>query len=366
MDERRKDGSYAKDRILKEVVAFANAYGGVMVIGIDESDTKPAVATRITVVPSCAELAESLKLVFRDRVEPQLARIDIAGIPTEENGSGVVIIRVGKSRLAPHRVKRTLICPIRRADRSEEMTMREIQDMTLNVSRGLEGLEKRLAERCKNFSLEFTRPNFDRKLGFRVTGVPVVDEVRFDRVFQRGALIDGFEAPTKTISSDSHGGEAFRAPVASSGMARWRPLLRGARAEREFKRGIGEFYFCYSELHCDGLVELGWIQDCSEVLWSEKLIAMFAYLAFWADQIRRKADAATLEYALSAEIRTSGNVVISGPVSNAAELREPFVARFPKYALNEADQIGRLLTQFNRDLWHSLGEDVEDTIYEAR
>ena len=106
-----KMGNYAKDRILKEVVAFANAYGGVLVIGIDESDTKPAVATRITPVPRCQELAESLKLVFRDRVEPQLVRIDVAGIPTEHGGSGVVIIRVGKSRLAPHRVTRTLICP---------------------------------------------------------------------------------------------------------------------------------------------------------------------------------------------------------------------------------------------------------------
>ena len=361
-----KMGNYAKDRLLKEVVAFANAYGGVLVTGIDESDTKPAVATRITAVPRCVELAESLKLVFRDRVEPQLVRIDIAGIPTEDDGSGVVIIRVGKSRLAPHRVTRTLICPIRRADRSEEMTMREIQDMTLNVSRGLEGLEKRLAERCKNFSLEFTRPNFQRKLGFRVTGVPVVDEIRFDRVFQQGALVKGFEVPKKTISRVSYGGDPSQAPVAGSGIQRWRPLLRGARAEREFNSGSGDPYFCYSELHCDGLVELGWIQDCTEGIWSERLIAMFANLAFWADRIRQRADAVTLEYALGAEIRTSGNVIIEGLVSNVADLREPFETRFPKYALNEPDQIGRLLTRFNRDLWHSMGKDVEDTLYEAR
>ena len=124
--------NYAKDRILKEVVAFANAYGGVLVIGIDESDTKPAVAARIAPVPRCVELAESLKLVFRDRVEPQLARVEIVGIETKSDGSGVVVIRVGKSRLAPHRITRTLICPVRRGDRSEEMRMREIQDMTLN------------------------------------------------------------------------------------------------------------------------------------------------------------------------------------------------------------------------------------------
>ena len=92
-----KLGSYAKDRILREVVAFANAYGDVLVLGIDESDEKPAVATEITRIPRCADLAESLKLVFRDRVEPQLARIDIAGIPTRGDGSGVVVICVGNA-----------------------------------------------------------------------------------------------------------------------------------------------------------------------------------------------------------------------------------------------------------------------------
>ena len=167
-----KVGTPAKHRILKEAVAFANAYGGVLVIGIDEdrSGEDSAVASEITPVPRCRALAKSLELVFRDCVEPQLVRIEIAGVPIEEDGAGVVIIRVGKSRLAPHRVTKTLICPVRHGDRSEEMAMRQIQDMTLNVSRGLEGLEKRLAERCKNFSREFSRPSFERRLGFRVTG----------------------------------------------------------------------------------------------------------------------------------------------------------------------------------------------------
>ena len=147
-----KLGSYAKDRILREVVAFANAYGGVLVLGIDESDEKPAVATGIAPIPRCEDLAESLKLVFRDRVEPQLARIDIAGIPTEGDGYGVVVIRVGKSRLAPHRDRRTLICPVRSADRSEEMTMRQIQDMTLNTARGLETAGKETFRAFEAFS----------------------------------------------------------------------------------------------------------------------------------------------------------------------------------------------------------------------
>jgi predicted HTH transcriptional regulator len=36
-----KIGGYARDTLAKEVVAFANAYGGVIIIGIAENDEKP-------------------------------------------------------------------------------------------------------------------------------------------------------------------------------------------------------------------------------------------------------------------------------------------------------------------------------------
>ena len=171
--------------------------------------------------------------------------------------------------------------------------------------------------------------------------------------------------PQKIISRATNGSQGFKGPVAGSGVDGWRPLLRGARSEREFSRISGEPYFCYSEVHCDGLVESGWIQECREGMWSESLTAMFANLAYWADQIRQRADAVALEYALGAEIRTMGKVIISGPVQRVANLTEPIETRFPEYALNELDQIGSLLTRFSRDFWHSMGEDVEDLLYKV-
>ena len=142
MEGKEKIGNQAKEVLLTEAVGFANAYGGAVLLGIRESKAKPPVAARIVPIERCTDLAERLQLVFRDCVEPQLPRIDIFAVPTEGE-KGVVIIRVGKSRLAPHRVKfkKIRICPIRRSDRCEEMSMREIQDMTLNVSRGLERLD---------------------------------------------------------------------------------------------------------------------------------------------------------------------------------------------------------------------------------
>ena len=74
-------GDRAKNEILEEVVAFANAHGGALFLGIRESEEKPAVANEISSVPRCEELAERLKLVFRDCVEPQIPRIEIFAVP---------------------------------------------------------------------------------------------------------------------------------------------------------------------------------------------------------------------------------------------------------------------------------------------
>ena len=118
-------GDRARNELLEEAVAFANAYGGALVLGIAESGTRPPVGAGISPIPRCADLAERLKLMFRDCVEPQIPRIDIFAVPTEDDDGGVVVIRTGRSRMAPHRVKPTRKCPIRRSDRCEEMTMRK-------------------------------------------------------------------------------------------------------------------------------------------------------------------------------------------------------------------------------------------------
>ena len=190
MEGHDKISDRAKDKILMEAVAFANAYGGALLIGVKESKTKPSVAKDITPLPRCAELAERLKLVFRDCVEPQIPGLEIFSIPTVGD-SGVVIVRLARSRLAPHRIIRTRICPIRRADRCEELSMREIQDMTLNVSRGLERLNTTFNVRANQFATEFSRLETpEDAFGIRLTGVPLGDDIRINRVFQRDDIIE--------------------------------------------------------------------------------------------------------------------------------------------------------------------------------
>ena len=151
----RKLGKKAKTAILEGSVAFANAFGGALILGIDEKNSKngPGVANKISPIPRCADLANSLELIFRDCVEPHIPGLEIIPIRTQGD-SGAVVIRVSRSRLAPHRVIPSLVCPIRRSDRCEKMTMREIKDLVLNLARGTEKLDTLLTERSDRFKGE--------------------------------------------------------------------------------------------------------------------------------------------------------------------------------------------------------------------
>ena len=360
-----KIGNHAKDTILKEIVAFANAYGGVLLIGIEESDEKPAVAAKISPIPRCNDLAERLKLVFRDRVEPQLVRIDIVGVPIDGE-SGVVVIRVGRSRLAPHRVTKTRICPVRRADRSEEMTMREIQDMTLNVSRGWERLERRLSERSERFPEEFGRlEQHENAFGIRFTAVPVVDEIRFDHVFQQGSIVRELDMSWRTITQESPTSRQNLDIPPDFPPTTWRPLLRGARAEAY--PPIPDYLpecLGYREIYCDGLVELGYVSiagtvDAPYYLYPDWPIVMFANLAAWADHIRKQVGVSTVEYALEVETRNLGNSGFVGRSGGVRWRQPPMLsnAKFPTYPLNDPDEIPELLAWFHRDFWNSIGRD---------
>ena len=53
MSGENKIGERAKNEILAEVVAFANAHGGALLLGIKESATKPPIAAKISPIPRC-------------------------------------------------------------------------------------------------------------------------------------------------------------------------------------------------------------------------------------------------------------------------------------------------------------------------
>ena len=367
LEGKNQIGDRAKNEILEEVVAFANAYGGVCLLGIKESSTKPPVAAEISPIPRCAELAESLKLVFRDCVDPQLPQIEI--IPIKTNGeSGVIICRAGQSRLAPHRVTRTLVCPIRQSDRCEKMTMRQIQDLTLNISRGLERLEKRLSERSERFQREFECMHEPEKsFGIRATAIPVGDEIRFDRIFRHGRIIDDLCELWLQAVYKEDGTPIYKThdiePI------HWRPILRGARAERYYEETYPHKVSeqIYREIHCDGLIELGHLSGTYTHQKKQVLslspaypLVLFANLIAQAHRVRNQAGVPVAEYAVEVEINVRGVSAIV-PWYNyliPPEKLAPGLITFPRYSLGDSDEGNDLLNLFYRDFLNSLGQDI--------
>ena len=308
---KNKIGDQAKDALLKEAVGFANAYGGAVLLGIGESEAKPPVAARIV--------------------------------------------------------------PIRRSDRCEEMSMREIQDMTLNVSRGLERLERRLSERAERFRQEEFECLETPKdaWGVRLTAAPVGDEIRIDRVFRQSGLAEEFNEPWHKVFYRQGDNERPLRGLGQNGFGfphYWQPRLRAARAELDSDPAGNALGNGYRELHCDGLIELGYV-SVRNYPGGEKLrpaplppdlpVDMFANLAIWADHIRRQVLAPTAEYALEVEmIAIGGPVVVPSHNPYNPPTFQPGSTTFPQYSLGDPDEIPDLLISFYRDFWNFLRKDV--------
>ena len=248
--------------------------------------------------------------------------------------------------------------------------MREIQDLTLNVSRGLEWLDKRLSARSERFTHEFGRLRTpEDAFGIRLTGAPVGNDLRIDRVFRQGALAEEFNEPWCTVLF-SQGSDVRELNGIWLTPSHWHPRLRAARAEVGYNfSSVNLDFNSYQELHCDGLVEMGFVCVGGVAAGGEgqryKLprylpVEAFANLVVWANRVRSQALAPMAEYALDVEIRTAGGAVdveTSVPLSRRDGLSLGPTS-FPRYSLGNTDAIPSLVNLFWRDFWHAIGRDV--------
>lgn len=131
-------GRYAKEKLLAELVALANSHGGYLLLGITETDNNPPRASSISPIPLCAELAPRLAQMADSNIDPKLPQLDVQPIKVAADGSGVIVFHTLRSAVGPHRLTTNKECYIRRNERCEAVSMREIQDMTLRVHRQAE------------------------------------------------------------------------------------------------------------------------------------------------------------------------------------------------------------------------------------
>jgi hypothetical protein len=292
-------GEYARNEILEEVVAFANAHGGHVLLGIEESEDHPKRAVRVCALPRCADLAARLLDQARSCVEPPLSVLEVRGIPTATD-AGVVLLRVPESRLAPHRVIPTGACTLRRGDSTTTMTMREIQDLTLQRAAGTAALEAAFAERRalreSQLLAEMQKSGRPLIISARATLIPAAGELRVPR-----AQIASFHPCYEPFVVADRGGTTRLQLY--QGSLNPRPILRGRRWTVSTDPSAG----VQIDVTENGLVEYAFsyvpFGNQDDVLNLDMALGLSANALSTAHVLRLLAGAPATEYAVEFELR---------------------------------------------------------------
>ena len=161
-------GDHGRDKLLEEVLAFANAQGGRLFLGMDEEEGT-TLAKAICPLPRVADLEGRFRDFLLSCVEPRLPQVGVHAIETDGQGGGVLVIEVQPSRLGPHRVMGTLQVPIRRSDKCMPMTMQEIHEMVLRNARRFDEVRTTLTSRLEGLEPAF-RTFLTSKMDIEIAG----------------------------------------------------------------------------------------------------------------------------------------------------------------------------------------------------
>ncbi len=361
--EGKEMGERAKKKLVKEIVAFANAHGGTLLIGIKETDTKPPIAEEIKPVPRCHDLAVRINQMLPSVIEPRLPTVEVGAVETDEEGGGVIVIRAPQSRLAPHRETYERQAYYRRGGDSVPMTMREIQDLTLTSHRGLEAINKRFQERHgkagKEIALHNNLPEGWHSL--RATLFPVGGELYIDKVHGNPSVAPTTKKVMGRFETSGEIKELYGPYVLDSP----RPLLRATRSSPYDRPGS------YLEVHCDGLIEHAYSfrrpeeaqHDFYHPGW---FVGVIANAIAMAHRFRLACGAPEIEYGLEVELEIAGTKPL--PVSgyfrsyfydSYGEL-PPRSTIFPRYSIGPVEEWGELMPIIERDFWHLAGHGKDD------
>lgn len=107
-----------------DVSAFANASGGILLIGVQQDDEGRA-SEILPIATSSDEEILRLFNILRDGIEPRLAGVDIKAISMP--GGCIIVVRTAQSWHGPHRVKTNQHFYFREGPRKRELQVPEIK-----------------------------------------------------------------------------------------------------------------------------------------------------------------------------------------------------------------------------------------------
>ncbi len=350
-------GDKARNELLEELVAFANAQGGILFLGIAETNDGKGIPERINPIRQCEALIKPLELQIRDCIEPKIHTIQIKAIQTNNDGKGVLLFNVQKSRSAPHRLKPTKECYIRRNDRSEKMSMIEIQDYTLLIDKGMDRVEAEFKKQQETFNNNFL--NFSQNnrfvFGIKAVIVPVYADIYIDKLYNNSDFffprINGVK--TKLDNQELQFDYDFR-------NGRPTPIIRGVR----FQEFSSQIRFL-AELYCNGTAQVSMFfsaeEQHKEALGINDYFGMVINAILLAHQYKVFSGFTDIEYGLEIEIKKdNGPLRVCGwndpnKSRHVGDLSPP--ALFPRYSIQNQQNYNNLMTVIYRDFWNAAGLD---------
>ncbi len=301
---RKGPSDYAKEGLFTELVAFANSEGGWLVLGLKETKDKPPRVAGSKPLPDCHELAVRLERATQEWIDPPVPSLRCRGIEIgAAAGKGVVVCRVPRSPLAPHRLRksrRTQEAYKRVGEESKPMSMREIQDLTLDRARGQMRVEARFEDARRRYGLLVPgQVEQERLLGFHIVAVPRADPSESRMRFQ-----------------------GIR-PILRGGQATWAVLYDGGFREPQRQ----DEDLCRVEVLESGVVSL--VVKTTRVRDDERpeglslrwILADLANALRIVERARRRAGSPDAEYALEIELRYDAHRPGEPPSAVASQYR---------------------------------------------
>jgi hypothetical protein len=358
-----KIANYARDALAEEVVAFANAYGGVVIVGIEETNDNPrrAKAFKTPLVRNCIECVERLGPALRSRFDPPISGFDIRAFPKPDgDGEGLIVIRVGSSTQAPHGVGRPPEAYVRRGSVKEPLTMRDLHNMFWESRTRRERILQVRGER-QQFLMELEKkkqagrlirssdrqpvPASEPHPMFRCTIIP--EEPLGLRGIAAELSRSSLPLPSLRRKNDSPISPLFGWGHPNWG---WRPRAHAARADHYSSRAVG-----FWTVGDDGLVDVTGLSLSSNnsyyPSWFTETVAQVLLLA---EKLRLRAGRPDVPLIIDAQFHHDGTAVAATDWDNSFDILDENVLIGP-FVVATREEIPRVYQELEREIWFGLG-----------
>ena len=164
----RKEEAYRE--FLKDITAFANAHGGLLILGVKEPSKALSPEAQVTGIIDGESVAKDLERVAADSVDPRIPGLLIKLVHIE-NDKHVIVVFIPPSLVRPHMVnyQKHRSFYIRHSESSVPMSTYEIRDVVLSSATN-EGRARAYAQEEEIEALEY----IEERPAFLIQAVPLL------------------------------------------------------------------------------------------------------------------------------------------------------------------------------------------------